>query len=571
MPAPATYKWLVNRTNPEYVDYVARVASVPVPLAQVLINRGLKSAEQLDTFLRPSLQKLSDPFDLPGMADAVARIMEARRRGSRVFICGDYDADGVSATAIMVEMLGMLEIECGYFIPNRIAHGYGFGREGIDAARRFGADLIITVDCGISAFETVAEAAAAGMDVIVTDHHEPGSHAGQRTHAVPAAVAVVNPKLLPDETPLKHLCGAGVAFKLAQALFDNRLDDLQPLLDLAAIGTAADVVPLIGDNRIFVREGLKLIQSNQRVGIRALKAASGIRPDYFKSSFLPFLLIPRINAAGRVDDAGAVVRLLTTRSEDEASECAQWLQTLNSRRQEVEEVVFSEAQRQLTAQAGGDGPIILAGEGWHPGVLGIVASRIAERYYRPVFVFALEDGIAKGSARSIPPFNLYEALCECSALLKRFGGHRQAAGLALAASDIDEFRQRIAQSMEKKLTADDFVRVIEIDAALQMSDITYDLVHGIMQMEPFGYGNAEPIFGCRGLEPANPRIVGNNHLKMSLRGNGRGVDSIGFDFGGFFDMVESGTRIDAAFVPVINEWEGGRSIQLNLKAIRPAL
>ncbi len=568
MPAAPIYKWLLNRTNPDYVEYVARLASVSLPMAQVLINRGLKTSEHLDAFLNPTLVKLSDPFDLPDMRLAVARIESARQRGERVLVCGDYDADGVSATAILIEAFRALGMKADFFIPHRILHGYGFGPSGVERAKITGAGLIVTVDCGISAFDTVALANSFGIDVIVTDHHEPVGTNDKAGFVRPDAVAVVNPKLLDGDTDLKHLCGAGVAFKLAQALFENRIDDIHHLLDLAAIGTSADVVPLVGDNRIFIREGIRLIEQNARIGIRALKEAAGLKPDFFKMSFLPYVLIPRINAAGRVDDASMVVSLFTTKSPDEAGEYARCLHALNARRQEIEQVVLNEAGVQIQEQISSQGPFLLAGEGWHPGVLGIVASRIADQYYRPVFVFSTERGIAKGSARSIPSFNLYQALSECGHLLTRFGGHKQAAGLSLPAERLPEFRARIAEIMGTVLTDDDYVRAIEIDAALNMPDITFSLVDEITRLEPFGCGNAEPVFGCRGLEAINARIVGNNHLKMHLRQNGRGVDSIGFDLGGHFDLVDGGARIDAAFLPVLNAWEGGRSVQLNLRAIR---
>lgn len=572
MQAASTCRWLVNKTNPDYVEYVARSASVSLPLAQVMINRGLKTADHIYAFLNPSIEKLSDPFDLPDMQKAVGRIRQARQRHERILICGDYDADGVSATAILMETFRMLGIDADFFIPHRIEHGYGFGPAGIERAKAVGASLIVTVDCGISAFDTVDVARSAGIDVIVTDHHEAVTDDTEQDshYRLPAAAAVVNPKLLPDDIQLKGLCGAGVAFKLAQALFDNRLDAVAHLFDLAAIGTSADVVPLVGDNRIFVREGLNLIRSNQRLGIQALREAAGLKPDYFKPSFLPYILIPRINAAGRVDDASCVVRLLMTLDRSEAAELAQRLQSLNQKRQEIEEGVMSQAMEQLALREDDFGPIVLAGDGWHPGVLGIVASRLADQYYRPVLVFSVDDGMAKGSARSIPAFNIHQALSDCGDLLARFGGHRQAAGLGLAADRLGALQSRLAGIMGQTLTQDDFVRMIEIDAAVRISDITFPLIDELSRMEPFGFGNAEPLFGCRNLEPSKARIVGNKHLKMYLRQNGRGVDSIGFDFGSYLEMVESAPRIDAAFLPVLNEWEGGRSVQLNLRAIRPS-
>lgn len=596
-----TYKWLVNRTNPEYVYYISRIASVSPAFAQVLINRGIKTHDQLYAFLNPAIDRLSDSCELPHIKIAIGRIRKAKSNGERILVHGDYDADGVTATAIMVEGLKKIGIDVHYFIPNRMAHGYGFGSAGIEKAREVGAKLIITVDCGITSFDAVSIANSLGIDVIITDHHEPIKKViGKRqetigdeqqnpiayslspiasSYELPDAVAVINPKLLTHNSELSNLSGAGVAFKLVTALFENNIDEVYELFDLAAIGTAADVVPVIGDNRIILKEGIKLIQSGERIGIRALKDTSGIRPDFFKTSFLYYVIIPRINAAGRMADANDVVRLLTTRSEAEAEELARWLGDLNSKRQEIEETVYNEALEMLEKilsstflQRGtrGDLPfaIVLASEGWHHGVVGIVASRIAEQYYRPTFILSIENGVAKGSARSIPPFDIHHGLTLCKDVLKRFGGHKQAAGLSLSSGDIENFRAMISDVAANTLSEDDFVPSLHIDAAVNISDISTELIDEIARLEPFGYGNEEPLFGAKGLEVIQPRIVGNNHLKMHLRQNGRRIDSIGFDFGGLLNTVEDNALIDAVFLPTINEWDGGRYLQLNLKAIR---
>jgi len=579
-----TYKWLVNRTNPEYVDYVSRIASVSPAFAQVLINRGIKTPDHLHAFLNPTIDGLSDPFELPHIKIAIDRIREVKMLGERVLVHGDYDADGVTATAIMVEGLKKIGVDVHYFIPNRMAHGYGFGDAGIEKAKEIGAKLIITVDCGITSFDAVSTANSLGIDVIITDHHEParalgverGASSDKEDIILPEALAIVNPKIqhplphTPDAQRSTLLSGAGVAFKLVTALFENNIDDVYELLDLTAIGTAADVVPVIGDNRIILKEGIKLIQSGERVGIRALKDTSGIRPDFFKTSFLYYILIPRINAAGRMSDANDVVRLLTTKSEAEAEELSKWLHDLNSKRQEVEESVYNEALEILQKFEIG-GAIVLASEGWHHGVVGIVASRISEQYYRPTFILSIENGVAKGSARSIPPFDIHNGLMLCKNILKRFGGHKQAAGLSLSSGDIEKFRTMISDVVANTLSEDDFVPFLHIDAAVNMSDISIGLIDEIARLEPFGYGNDEPLFGARGLEVIQPRIVGNNHLKMHLRQNGRRIDSIGFDFGGLLNTVEGHPLIDAVFLPIINEWDGGRYLQLNLKAIRPAI
>ena len=572
--AMSNCKWLLSRTNREYVDYVSKLTGFSIPLAQTIINRGIKTAGQLDSFLNPRLTMLADPFDLPGMAKAVRRIADAVQNGERIFIHGDYDADGVTATAIVMDALKKLGSEPRYHIPAR-AFGYGLGSEGIKKAKESKASLIITVDCGITSFEAVSAANSIGIDVIVTDHHEPVRDTTSANPAgrfvLPDAFTVVNPKLAQGPSPSADLSGAGVAFKLAQALLGNSLDNVLELIDLAALGTAADVVPVVGDNRIILKEGLKLIQSGVRPGIKALKEVAGIKPGSMRATALHFMLIPRINAAGRIADANDVVKLLLTNSDDEAMRLAEWLNGLNVRRQEIGESVFSEAMDMLHASGSGPegtGAIVVCKEGWHRGVLGIVAAKMTEAFYRPSFILSVEAGVARGSARSIPSFDIYHGLSRCNELLRTFGGHKQAAGLSLSSRDIDSFRDMISRLVLETVAEDDLVPVLRIDAPLKLSDVTADFVREITCLEPFGYGNEEPVFGAKKLEIVQSRIVGNNHLKMYLKQNGKGIDSIGFDLGGMLDEVGPGAMVDAAFVPMMNEWDGCRNLQLNLKSVR---
>jgi single-stranded-DNA-specific exonuclease len=572
--AMSNCKWLLSRTNREYVDYVSKLTGFSIPLAQTMINRGIKTAGQLDSFLNPRLTMLADPFDLPGMAKAVRRIADAVQSGERIFIHGDYDADGVTATAIVMDALKKLGSEPRYHIPAR-AFGYGLGSEGIKKAKESKASLIITVDCGITSFEAVSAANSIGIDVIVTDHHEPVRDTTSANPAgrfvLPDAFTVVNPKLEQGPSPSADLSGAGVAFKLAQALLGNSLDNVLELIDLAALGTAADVVPVVGDNRIILKEGLKLIQSGVRPGIKALKEVAGIKPGSMRATALHFMLIPRINAAGRIADANDVVKLLLTDSDDEAMRLAEWLNGLNVRRQEIGESVFSEAMDMLQASGigpEGTGAIVVCKEGWHRGVLGIVAAKMTEAFYRPSFILSVEAGVARGSARSIPSFDIYHGLSRCNELLRTFGGHKQAAGLSLSSGDIDSFRDMISRLVLETVAEDDLVPVLRIDAPLKLSDVTADFIREITCLEPFGYGNEEPVFGAKRLEIVQSRIVGNNHLKMYLKQNGKGIDSIGFDLGGMLDEVGPGAMVDAAFVPMMNEWDGGRNLQLNLKSVR---
>ncbi|MGD0283017.1 MAG: DHH family phosphoesterase [Dissulfurispiraceae bacterium] len=583
-------RWIINKTNPDYIAYIARIASVSPLLAQVLCNRGLKTPAQIDAFLNPDIGKFADPFALPQLKAATERIRIAKKNNERVLVHGDYDADGVTATAIMVEGLREYGLEVHFFIPDRMLHGYGFGAAGIERAEALGTKLIVTVDCGISSFDAAAAARARGIDVIITDHHEPvrkvnkghgdtgnrgiGANEDEGTmypeFLLPEAVAVINPKAAACPREMAHLSGAGVALKFIQGLFDNDIDTVYKLFDLAAIGTAADVVPVQDDNRIIIREGVKLLQSGQRIGLKALCGAAGIRTNSVKTSFLNYTLIPRINAAGRIANATDVVRLLTTTSEVEAGQLAGWMNGLNTRRQEIEESVYNEALKMVDSMDAGEGALVIASEGWHIGVVGIVASKIAEKYYRPAIVLSIDGGSAKGSGRSIPAFDLYEGLTQCKDVLTRYGGHKQAAGLSLKADHLDQFRTLFCRKVRESLSEEDFLPVLLIDSAVRITDMSIVLIDELARLEPFGYSNDEPVFGSRGLEVVQPRIVGNNHLKMRLRQSGRKIDSIGFNFGAMLGEVEKSGMIDAAFVPTINEWDGGRFLQLNLKAIRPA-
>jgi single-stranded-DNA-specific exonuclease len=594
-------RWLVNRTNPQYIEYLSRTASISHVMAQILINRGIKTPQDIYDFLNPRIADLSDPFELIGLRTAVERVQEAVKREEKVLVHGDYDADGLSATAILVYALKEIGLDVCYFIPNRIAHGYGFNLAGVEKAKKLGVKLIITVDCGITSFEAVALSKKEGIDIVITDHHEPlrsveqhsakrledkpieskeqkfyaadSSHSAHSPLLLPDALVIINPKISQPQSPLSNLSGAGIALKLAQALdisCHGSREMSASLLDLAAIGTIADVIPITGENRLLVREGLRLIESGGRQGLRALKKISGIHGREVKSGLLPFTIIPRINAAGRASDASDVVRLFLTNSEDEAIAISTWLDGLNSERQRIEEEVYQEALCKLENN-GVRSAIVLSSEGWHPGIIGIVASRIAETFYRPAFVISKEGRTAVGSARSIPPFDIYKGLTSCRELLAGFGGHKQAAGFRLNAEVISSFEEMINTIVEETLVESDFTPCLEIDADVNLSHINFTLIKELTLLEPFGFRNPVPLLGSKGLEVVYPRVVGNNHLKMRLRQRSQSLDAIGFDMGSFFEKLEVSTTIDAVFTPVINEWEGGRSLQLNLKAFRPSL
>ena len=586
-------RWLVNRTNPEFISYLSKAASVSPVLAQILMNRGLNSLEKISSFLNPHISQLSDPFDMQGMKISVERILSAAKGGEKVLIHGDYDADGLSAAAIALKALKMLGIDCSAFIPNRTEHGYGFNPSSVIKAKETGASLIITVDCGITAFEAAALSRKEGIDVIITDHHEPllknevekmESNEDETLSTsqplnfstsgllLPEALAIINPKVSGRQSPVANLSGAGIAFKLAQALCMVRDSGLtiHHFIDLAALGTMADVVPLTGENRIIVREGLKLMDKGARPGLQALKQVAGIDRKAIRTGLLLFTVIPRINAAGRMSDAGAVLDLLLTDSGDKAIEIALWLDKLNAERQQVEEEAYQEALCMLKDKSMGE-VIVLSREGWNRGVIGIVAARITEKFHRPSFILSVEGKIARGSARSIPSFDICESLRGCKELLTGYGGHAQAAGLELDSRNIVSFEEKINMIAKEMLVEKDLVPSLEIDANVDFSDIDFNLMSELEMLEPFGFGNPEPFLGSKNLEVLFPRILKNNHLKMKLRQKNLSLDAIGFNMAALFETLGESGSVDAVYTPLINEWEGRRSVQLNLKALRPSL
>ncbi|HAM50671.1 MAG TPA: single-stranded-DNA-specific exonuclease RecJ, partial [Nitrospiraceae bacterium] len=449
-------RWLINRTNPEYITHLSKATSISPVLAQILINRGIKTANAIDSFLNPAITGLSDPYELLDMKIAVERIKSALSRGERVLVHGDYDTDGLTSTAIMVHALKTMGMDVHYFIPSRMTHGYGFNPPSVDMAKELGIKLIITVDCGIASLDAAAYAKKKGIAVIITDHHEPlrqsaiGSQQSEfrnQEFLLPDAIAVVNPKRGGADCRLATLSGAGVAFKVAQAFaLDHDLpftvEDSLPLLDLAALGTIADVVPLINENRIILKQGLGYIQNACRPGIKSLLEVSGLCDRDIRAGLLSYTMVPRINAAGRIGDAGDVIRLFLSDSAEETLSIADGLDRMNTERQRIEEEVYQEALSQVNAK-GYDAAIVLHSKGWHVGVIGIVASRIAEEFCRPAFVFTVSDDVAKGSVRSVPGFDLCKGLSQCRDILIAFGGHKQAAGIKLYASNLSAFEESI--------------------------------------------------------------------------------------------------------------------------------
>jgi len=555
-------RWFVQRTNPDYIKYLSRTASVSAAFAQILVNRGINTPGDIKAFLDPALERLSDPLELSGMKEAVETVRNAISAGRKIVVHGDYDADGLTGTAVMVTALRRLGAEVYHFIPERMVHGYGFNPPGVEYAKKVGAGLIITVDCGISSMEAVQTAASAGIGVVVTDHHEPGRDAAGAP-VLPQARAVVNPKLCSEKNI--PLSGSAVAFKLASALLGPEASS--DLLDLAALGTIADVIPLIDESRVIVRHGLRLINEGLRPGIKALKEVAGLNGREASAGRLAFTVIPRLNASGRIDNPREVIKLLLSGDHAESAAIAGRLHELNLKRQAIEEEIYQEAVSVLKDK-GYDRAIVLASEGWHEGVVGIVAARLAEAFYRPAFVFNIKDGVAKGSARSIPPFDLYSGISRCRDLLLSFGGHKQAAGLKLSIEDLGRFEEAMNRIVAETLTEEDLVPTLTIDAAVDLQEVNFGLVREISLLEPLGCGNPEPVLGTKGLEVMGPRVVGNNHLKMRLKHRFCTLDAIGFSMGELIERIGPDGMVDAVYTPAVNEWENRKTLQLHLRAFR---
>lgn len=550
-------KWLIKRTNDDFLRYLARKIDVSKNLAQILVNRGLKNKEDAYRFLNPSLNQLHNPMLLPDMERAVKRIIQAVSKKEKVLVFGDYDVDGITATSLMVMTLQTLGLETGYYIPDRIEEGYGFNSRGIRKAINDKASLIITVDCGISSFEEVTKAASSGIDVIITDHHIP-------LNTLPKAKAVINPNRFDSLYPFKSLAGVGVAFKLCQVLLKKNWEQF---LDLTAIGTLADSVPLVGENRILVYYGLKQINNNCRVGLNALHQTTGSNTKYISSGFLTYKIIPRLNAAGRLSKAAVAVEILMTEEPKKAKTLALHLDELNRKRKIIEDAVYQAALVKLRRFEDRNA-FVLASRHWHPGVLGIVASRLAEEFYRPVFLLTTDGIIAKGSARSIAPFHLYNGIEQCSDILGRFGGHSQAAGLSLPFGNIDIFRRRIDKIVKETLSREDYIQTLQVDLTASFKEINYSLIKEIDKLEPFGYFNEEPKIGVKGLTVVDPHIVGKGHLKMRLQQDSVILGAIGFGMGNMVEKLLRSPIVDAVFSPTINEYNGIKSLQLNLKGLR---
>ncbi|HLC19133.1 MAG TPA: single-stranded-DNA-specific exonuclease RecJ [Thermodesulfobacteriota bacterium] len=559
-------RWKVSPADKALQEVLSRGLDILPLTAQLLINRGLVDCDRAFNFLRPDLKDLHDPFLMKGMDKAVSRILKAIEAREGIAVYGDYDVDGTTSAALLHLFFKEIGVDTTCYIPDRISEGYGLNAGAIKKLHRSGTRVIITTDCGITNNEEIAFANSLGVDVIVTDHHEPGEK-------LPPACAIVNPKQKGCTFPFKGLAGVGVAFKLVMALraglrkaggFVSGEPNLRKYLDLVSIGTVSDMVPLIDENRILVSFGIKELERSARAGLKALKDVAGIRPGRIDAYNIAFQLAPRINAAGRVAQAEAAFKLLVTENSREAAALARELDGENTARQKIEMEIFNEAVA-ILGEDFDDKGIVLFSEGWHPGVLGIVASRLVERYAKPAVMIAVDSEQGRGSARGIKSFSILEGLEACKEHLERFGGHKAAAGLTVRKDRLEDFRDMFLRHLNDSITDDDLIPEMELDAAVNLENVDFRLISEIETLSPFGMQNREPLFCLADTHIIRTEVVGGRHLKFRLRHKDRAAGGIGFGLASLHPVEGEGYRV--AFSPYVDEWGGSKSLGLRIKDV----
>ena len=551
----------ITRPNPRLQDNLAKELGISRILAQVLINRGINSAQDAEKFLKPRLADLLSPWRLKDMDLAVERIIEAAKRKEKILIFGDYDVDGITSVALLKTHLERLGIPTIHYIPHRIKEGYGLSLVAGKVAKNNAAKLIITVDCGINSFSVIEKLTSKGIDVIITDHHEP-------QEGIPSAKAVLNPKRHDCTYPYKELSGVGVAYKFAQALTGS---DLWEDLDLVALGTIADRVDLNGENRIIVSEGLRKLSVSSRLGIQTLMEMSGInRNKPLGTQAVSYILGPRINASARMDTAECALELLLSQSIGEAQDLAKILNSHNRRRQKVEEGVLREANSLIDKEVNFKDHcvIVVSGQDWHPGVLGIVASRLMDKFYRPTILISEGSTYCRGSARSIRDFSIFDALVHCRKYLEDFGGHKYAAGLVIAKENIQGFRHDINHFAQRVLLKEFLMPSIEVDMEINLADLSEDLINQLNNLEPFGPANPEPIFYTRNLTlRGQPQILSRDTLKFWVTDSEFTYPVIGFGLAALEQRLVEVDSVDLVFHPNIDNWQGNQNLTLEAKEI----
>ena len=558
--------WIIEKENPKLRDKLAKSLQISPITAQILVNRGIENETEANLFLNCTLFDLPSPYLMKGMDRAVERIKKALENNERIAIYGDYDVDGVTSTALLYSFLKVLKANVTYYNPDRLKEGYGINIDAVKKLAEQGVSLIISGDCGITAVKEIEQAKELGVEFIVTDHHKPPQE-------LPRAVSILNPKLSECKYPGKEIVGVGVIFNLVIALrralrdegfFKNGEPNLGDYLDLVALGTVADCAPLLDVNRILVKEGIKRMQSPKRLGVQALKEASSIKGEV-TSYDLGFKLGPRINASGRMSTAENAVALFISEDLGEARELARELNEKNSNRQSTEAEIIKEAISLLESNPAliGANSIVLASRNWHPGIIGIVASRIVERYEKPTMLIAIsEDGVGKGSGRSLEGINIYAALSECRELFLQFGGHEQAAGLSIREENVEKFREMFDKALEN--SEEQYEKKLKVDCSIELDSLTDSLISEFELLQPFGIGNPEPALLSRTVEVVSQRIFKDKHLGFKVKKGTKLFDAIWFNMKEPFTLPD---KVDMVFTPEFNKWNGKKEIRLRVKDV----
>jgi len=557
-------KWEFYQANDIDVDNIMKEFNVGRLVATVLANRGIVEKEEIRTFLEPTREDFYDPYLLPDMKKAVDRIAKAIENKEKILIYGDYDVDGITSITVLKKFLEERGIEVGYHIPNRLEEGYGLNINAIDDISKQGYRLMITVDCGISGIDEIKHANSLGIETIVTDHHEP-------LDELPDAVAVIDPKIKTSKYPFNQLAGVGVVFKLIQAIsIELNLEKKEYLkyLDLVCVGTISDIVSLRDENRVIAKLGLKLIEVTKNIGLRSLVQASGYK--VLDANTISFGIAPRVNACGRMGYEAEALELFLSNNVNRVVELTKRLNGYNKVRQETEKRIFAEALQKMEEEKE-NSVIVLGAEGWHHGVIGIVASKITEMYYKPSVLLCFEEDIAKGSGRSVQGFDLHEALCKCSDSLDRFGGHEMAVGLSLQKEKFKEFKEKF-EEYAKGCNIEDLTPIIKIDAEINNKDINMETVKQLKLLEPFGEGNKMPLFVYKNLKIDSIRaLTEGKHLKLTLKSDNITMNAIGFNLGHLANEYRIGDKIDIVGALEINHFNGIDQIQMNIKDVMKSI
>ncbi|MBR5809379.1 MAG: single-stranded-DNA-specific exonuclease RecJ [Clostridia bacterium] len=551
----------------EELDEFSANCKVGLALGTILLNRGLKTPKAVNSYLKKSLEDIHNPFMLDGMEEAVSRILDAIEKKEKIVIYGDYDVDGITATATVYKFLKSQGADVSYYIPDRFSEGYGINILAINKIAREGAKLMITVDCGITAVGEVEFAKTQGLDIIITDHHT-------CREELPKAVSVINPKRMDNSYPFSGLAGVGVAFKLVLALAIrlgmNTKDVFMEYVDMVALGTIADVVPLVDENRVIADKGINSIEHTNNKGIRALMEIAGAGGKSIDANSVAFFASPRLNAAGRLESAALSVELMICDNDDRAKEIAEYLDELNAQRKDIEQKIFEEAYKKAEEMGEDKLVYVISGENWNHGVIGIVASRIAEMFYRPCILISVEDGKGKGSGRSVPEMNLFDALSDSEDLLTAFGGHSQAAGLSIQEENIEEFSKKINEFAKKNVDVANLVPKLDIDCNLMGQNVTLQAAKMIESLAPFGEGNEIPVFSMQGLKVIACQTMGvdKKHLRLRLSDGSNVFNAVGFGMGELLEKLNIGAIVSVAFNMNVNTYQGSETLQLILKDIK---